>query len=221
MHSILYHSQSAHTSNKKPMGKTISLQLSCRLDWIFVGIFLACKNPVFAPTQRRGTHSNQTNGNFTLSVFSLWIAVCGWRLHRLSAYGWMVQVILVLELVILHVFSLSITGHSVWEKQQKFRFSVCVTVAVFSCPFLQMFQTNNFTTATVISQRILARSCYDSNEPRAHTLRMDKWNNTCMGRAARGKRKTKGKVVCLVLGFLKSARKCHKFAFITHFCCWI
>lgn len=87
MHLILYHSQSAHTLNKTPMGKTISFELSCRLDWIFVGIFFACKNPVFAQTQRKGTHSNQTNGNFTLFFFSsldccMWLAiasnVCVW-----------------------------------------------------------------------------------------------------------------------------------------------
>lgn len=54
-----------------------------------------------------------------------------------------------------------------------------------------MFQTILQQQLLFLNAYLLARSWHDSNKPRAHTIRMDKWNNTCMGRAANEKQKEK------------------------------
>lgn len=223
MHLILCQSQSAHTSNVKPMGKTISFQLSCRLDWISVGIFFWRAKILFLHQHNEAARIQTKQMEILHCLFfslgrSMRLAIASIVCVWVNGASYFSSRARYFARFFLHRLPVIRCERS--NKNSGFLFALLL-LFFFSCPFLQMFQTNNFTTATVISQRTLARSCYGSNEPRAHTPRMDKWNNTCMGRAARGKRKTKGKVVCLVLGFLKSARKCHKFAFITHFCCWI
>lgn len=158
---------------------------------------LQTKNPVFTPIRPlTGTHLKPNKWKFYGFFLNIWPR-CSDCLRVSECYS---------------VLFRALFAHFIWSIRRSFGARQWISGFHLFVSIFAMFQTNGFYYINCyFSTHTVAKSRCDSNKPTAMH------NQIALVWVVHGvARKTKGKVVCLVW-ILKSARKCHKFAFITFF----